>query len=458
MPQGTPKIWSPANAPHIWVPRFKLSEIPDIPDIPGMGLTRLGGGRGGGGKGGGGKGGSGGGGKGGGGKPGGDGSVQTIWMDDKFTTADAAPLASAAEPTGIRKLNDTGNRLSTSSARLVVATGGTAWTDPQVAWEDANDAPFTRTGGRAFYWKGLFNAPAADSQNLLIGWATAGAYPRAQADTKHAFLFRQPGNNATSGLITYDGSGAGSAGQKWTSAQEYELLVVLRPTAGAYALIKGGEYADWTLYHVFPEGTDASMVPVFINGGGSFTALSADRCAVIDLQDTAWATQYGLVSASQIGNLPVGTQLALGTSRCFLEFTITTVPSAGNVIRIAVFYEDSDNYYFLETNNAGKGTFHSRIAGVESLLTQTSDGWFDNPGQASFIALTQDNDTPDGAFLERCFRVHRAADWPMTSITHQSVNTGWNQDARVITLGGGAAIQDFRVYPVNPTVTFPAGF
>lgn len=178
---------------------------------------------------------------------------------DQFTTAASAPLASPREcepgPGQLTIVDVEANTLSIAGGKLAyVAQASAIW-----GKQTARGAGVTRTAGRTLIGD---VTPANTNMITEFGWFQSATPPVT------SFAFESGGYYVTvNGEISSIPTTANfPLIGNYTSA-EYQLAHVLRAT-GAFLLIKGGIYTDWTLLFVRNTGTAGTMYPLFTNFTG----------------------------------------------------------------------------------------------------------------------------------------------------------------------------------------------
>lgn len=188
----------------------------------------------------------------------------TYLLYDAFTTDRAAGAVngttseSPVETGGgvLRTVVDTGSKLTISGGLLTFASGAAASGDPG-HWH----ALVTRAAGLTLI--GQVTTPSSTVTTLLeFGWDTDQA-----GILNDAFSF-----NASGSLLVRAPAATTLAIAPWQASTTYSLAVALR-SAGAFFLIKGGAFANWTMLWSYSTGT-GNQYPAIIEkvGGNSFTA------------------------------------------------------------------------------------------------------------------------------------------------------------------------------------------
>ena len=174
-------------------------------------------------------------------------------LRDEFTTDRAAGAVNgtAAEPgPGTRAAVDTESKLTLSGGDAVFAGQKTsaAYGDPGL-WLSA----FTRAAGRIFCAQVTQNDTLSKQFITGISSGQSGAVGDGFALNGNS-LFLRPGTNLRVGDYAFN--------------TDYQLAFVLRAT-GAFAMIKGGAFTDWTLLYPLVVGTTATVYPGLSNYNGT---------------------------------------------------------------------------------------------------------------------------------------------------------------------------------------------
>lgn len=276
-------------------------------------------------------------------------SVPYLLGKFKFTTDQAAPLASPyteGGAVGSLTLTDTGNKLSISGGTLRVAAATVNWTDPR-----AVGTGLTRQAGRALLFTGQVDTDS--NAQWMVGWATGTG--GGTAALVHAWYI---GNTVSLGPLYWFGTAnLSSLSSALSLGTAYEVAVVLRST-GAFLLQKVS--GVWTLLWVDPSTSTATMYPTTATGGNALAArLALPRVA--DLP-APWNGDYGIATQRLAGARSAG-DTGAHTANCLLDWTETTIPSAGTTdFRFRV--QDASNYWQLTISSTGALTLNEVVAGT----------------------------------------------------------------------------------------------
>jgi len=194
------------------------------------------------------------------------------------------------------------------------------------------------------------------------------------------------------------GSGKNSVGS-YTSGTTYKIAIVLR-TTGAYWLIKGGAYLNWTLLWMGEVRNDATVYPVLNNYNGTWTCdfigiprltwlptaaafdsfsrdngtLGNSEVCGPDGQSTtqaAWNNQIGTLEV--VSNQAGATALSGGRAIATLDMgkadvlVMAKLTRSGGLVGIVLRYVDADNYIYA-LHNGTNAQLIKRVASSETTL------------------------------------------------------------------------------------------
>lgn len=279
-------------------------------------------------------------------------------LRDEFTTTEAAPMVSprTCEPgPGTLTLVDTTNKLSIAGGKLVFAANATG--DPGV-W----GASVSRVTGRMVY--------------AVLSGSYSGVFAMGQDNNQAGGLgLDQFRLNSTNLQVTNQSA---ASGVTLSASTVYELAVVARGV-GAWYLIRGGSFTDWTLLYMTAESS-ANFYPAL---SGGTQAVEVDNFTVRDI-GSPWNDDYGVVTdrvSSPVANDEV-THEADGA----VEFTWT--PASSEVLELDVRRSDADNRWIVRCDQAG-GTIRliERNAGTETQRASNSQTWTAGTGYRIVVLM-----------------------------------------------------------------------
>lgn len=177
------------------------------------------------------------------------GAVVAYTLYDVFTTNRAAgavngttsesPVSTGGGVT--RAVTDTTNKLSINSGRALFAGSVTDFRDPRLTY-----AATTRTSGRVLIV--LINSLNITIDRAMFGWSASQS---TQATMEGLYL--------NQGIIV-QWSGNLTTGVPYSASTDYQYAIVLRST-GAWYFIKGGAFANWTLFWISSANSTATLYP-----------------------------------------------------------------------------------------------------------------------------------------------------------------------------------------------------
>lgn len=269
-------------------------------------------------------------------------------LADEFTTNAVAPLTSprTCEPTGNLTLVQTDGQFSIASNKLVIP----AQTTP--TWSDLgfrHVAGFARAAGKALFF--VWNHTTANLS--LIGWAVASAISDTANSEGEAYFV---GDNDLR-FVANAANPVASLIVSFAASTDYRIAVVLRGT-GSFIFVKGGTFSEWTLAWVGHIGTTATLYPRLVNRS-SVATLDSFRLAQMGVPFT---TDYGLATSQLAGARSAG-DLFTHEGNCLIEFTTTTIPSAGQ-IEVRFRIQDTTNYWQVTIDSTGALDLDEVVAGT----------------------------------------------------------------------------------------------
>jgi hypothetical protein len=279
-----------------------------------------------------------------------------LLLKDEFTTDDDAPMTTprTAEPgPGTMTVIDTGNQLSTMAGKLHAASA-TGTGDPR-----AYGSVKVRAAGLAGISKVTTNSA------IIWGWHSAtSAYPQKGAFQK---------NGTTLQLIP------GSAVGVVAANTDYETAIVLR-SAGAFFLIKGGAFTDWTLLYVNKILTDANVYH-------GFAAVAGTMDVYYDIEanlGAPWNSDYGIATA-RTASAGVGDTIT-STADAVIESTWTAV--TGETYELSVRRTDDDNRWIIRGSQGDSTIKLIKVEAASESEVGTAACAFTNGLAARFIVVT----------------------------------------------------------------------
>lgn len=328
-----------------------------------------------------------------------------------------------------------------------------------------NDGSFSITSGKlAFTAQSTpvfgdqgFKGDTAFVRNAGLVFFTTLTATTVIANNRGYYGFAQDGNLNTTSLTSssmYALNSAGIAGGidarigsstnlnvgTYTISTEYQYAIVVNHR-GAFHFIKGGVLTDWTLLWKASTNTTTPVYPSFINYllAGSFglwrvallptnTTYPVPALGTRDLDLSTPGTGTGTSSIAS----PAAGNTFVHTADTLIEFTLTTMPSSGN-IDIRFRKQDGSNYWYLRITAAGALSLIEVHPGID--VRATAAGVLSGGEK---ITLKVNNETITGYY-------NGTQAWSYASATNfKTATTG-----EINSLGTGGAITNFTAKTLN---------
>lgn len=348
----------------------------------------------------------------------------TFLYREQFTADESAPLATprtAAPGPGSFVLVQTDGQFSTSGGKLVFPAQTTAATGDQGI---RSSATLTRTAGLAMSARISTNAV---NKTFNVGFSTSSAVPSL---TTNATQCMSAGS--LSSRITANVANVQVPCGDFAINTEYDLCVVLL-ASGALYLIRGGAYLDWTLLYVDSSVSSATLYSFF----GNYNAVGTLDNWVVAQLGAPLTDSANLLTDSEAGTVALSTTFS-HEANFLLLFTVTTLPSAGEII-VAVRQQDASNRWEIRISDAGVLRLMQVTAG-----SATQRGTASNVvnGSNVFVSMLAGiayviNMTTATYFTSNYFRYASAT-------AYATQTTGVVAD-----LATGGVISNLKTYPMN---------
>ncbi len=304
-------------------------------------------------------------------------------LRDRFAVDQAAPLPGTrvAAP-GSLSIVDSESKLSIGGGRLLFASKALpAWSDPGFY-----GPALARVAGRTLLARVRLDLATKECVFTWNNSAAAPSYNTGEA----SLLFNNAG-----GLSDLAGIAASNVAF-YAAATEYDVALVLRG-AGAFAFIRGGAFADWTLLWVRRKGTAATLYPSWADASATGWI---DDLRVADLP-APFNTDYGLATNRLVS--PAAGAATTSTANAVIEWSFTFNGTLG---RLAVRRTDANNRWLINAQGDGKLQLVEHNAGVATIRI-TADSIFAS-GTAYRVVLVQEgnvyrvyvNDTHRGSYTD----------------------------------------------------------
>ena len=342
-------------------------------------------------------------------------------LRDEFTTPDAAPIGTAGERTaepgpGTLTFTENDGTWATSGGVLeYTAQITTTYGDLEAQIGGAR----TRAAGLNLIV--LNDNFTAALEGHWCGWykISSGVNPTLSANVEcHTWFYHTNGMYCRS-------LGDGDSQENWENSTDYDLAFVLRGSGGFW-LIKGGEWAEWTVVWVDNLQSSATVYPMYsvAKGDGTVDSLRIAQLA------TPWDTDNGIATDIEAGAVAASTTFT-HEADCLIEFIVTTVPSADN---IDVFFrvQDASNYWIARVTTGGALQLIEVVAADGG--TQRGTGGTVTDGER--IVIIADDETISGY-------ADNTKAWSYTSAANFKTETAGEVDA----LGTGGVVSDLITWP-----------
>lgn len=337
----------------------------------------------------------------------------TFLLRDDFLTDASAPLASprTAEPgPGTLTFVDTASQLSIAGGEIVPSAQTAGALDPLI-----HMAGYARQAGRVFTARvKRVSAFAGNDASPQMGWATAAG---GGISTYTGLIFVASSMNILRYSATSTATGIVAASDAF-----YNFHFILRST-GSFVIV--GNTLEW----VENAGSNATMYPAIAASAASRMPAGVDTFRVLDLP-APFNSDFGLATQRLAGSVAAGTTFT-HEANCVIEWTQTTVPSAGET-EVFIRVQDASNYWRVMVTSAGTFILYEVVAGTPtsraSAATVVSNG--------HRIVIVADGTTIRG-YSNNVLR------WTYSSASNFATETDGELDA----LGTGGAVSDVVAWP-----------
>lgn len=279
-------------------------------------------------------------------------NANPVWLlDDQFTTAESAPLASprTAEPTGTLTLVQTDGQFSISSNKLNFPAQSTpVWGDQGLY----RASTFTRAAGLVLFGKLNFSINGGSSGFLGFGNGSGVSFSNIAGEA----IFPLPGSGWALLLPT---SGNRIVAGIPAAATNYDLAVIARST-GYYFLIKGGAFTNWSLLWA-SKTNSANLAPTFGNAGNTGTL---DRFSVRQMAND-WLN-VNPIATSVLAGARSASDTFTHETNANIEWIQTTLPTALNTL-MDCWQQDVDNKWEISISNVGTISLTEIVATVPTV-------------------------------------------------------------------------------------------
>lgn len=342
--------------------------------------------------------------------------ISTWYVNDTFSTDDAAPLGSprTAEPgPGSWTVAENDGELSISGGALNLPDQATAALGDLML---VGASGLTRAAGLAMatratatesgnvYLCGFLNDPAGNATSTfdeLVHLSSSIAIRSAEGDLAKSITIANHTNTA------------------------FKYAVILR-AAGAF-FVRDGQ--------LFAVNNAANAATVYPNIQ-AYTAVSTLDYAKIGQLGGPWLDTYGPGALHTSGSIAASTAFT-HEANCLIYFTVTNRGTAGSSI-IKFRVQDASNYWKLTIASDGSADLTEVVAGAETSRGTAVAGVFTN-GERGYISCGFDSDNKIGVGDSAAERIN------YTSATNFATATS----GVVATLATDAVLSNLEIYPVD---------
>lgn len=354
-----------------------------------------------------------------------------------FTPAESAPLASPyteSGAVGALTLVQTDGQFSASGGAMAFPSQGSPVEGDLGFYSGAG---LSRLAGRVLQMTINLSSVAANKYVRVLNWTSNPRVPtsaQVSGDLEASVLFS---TTSTDGILYRRGAVFPVVAPVVTIsvATDYQLALALR-NAGAFLLIKGGVFANWTLLWVDDAGSVATLYPMVSNFS---LAGTLDNFRVTDLS-APWSTDFGIATQRLAGARSTGDTFS-HEANCHIEFIATTLPSS-SVISLRFRSVDNNNFWKVNIGTTGTLSLVEQVAGVDT-TRGTAASVVANSHRVVIIA---DGTTIRG-YSNNVLR------WTYSSASNFQTATA----GELTTLGTGGAVSDIVSWPRTLTGAALAG-
>ncbi len=219
---------------------------------------------------------------------------------------------------------------------------------------------FARASGLVFYCT-VTTSTISDRCQVGFDAQTTGGTDRFAS----AMFFRESG-----ALRVYD-EAAQPLVEAYAELYKYEVAIVLR-SVGAFYYIKGGLFTNWELVWVgVSEASSPMYARILINTlAGLVTTHDTMRVSQLS---APWTDDYGIATDRLAGARSAGDTFT-HEADCLLEYTVDTLPTSTNRIRVALRRQDADNYWHNRVESTGQVNLYEVVSGSPALRAASGAG------------------------------------------------------------------------------------
>lgn len=275
----------------------------------------------------------------------------TFLLRDEFTTNEAAPLASphTAEPgPGVWNITQLDGQFSIASGELINSAQATpAINDLRLVSQSA----YARAAGLCLMTEIRGEIGSGSSRTFIPTFSSSSTNT---TNDIGRVSWVEGGN-----VFQFVASGQ-VANLPTASRSIYYQIAIVQKAAGASLFVKGGAFSEWTLLWTFNAGT-TSPGYVHVNPFESISFVKWVRLIGLAANGfSVWSDDYGIATQRVAGSVSAG-QAFTHEANCLIEYTVTTVPSAGTM-QVDFRQQDDSNKWAIQINSSGDISLQEYVA------------------------------------------------------------------------------------------------
>lgn len=276
---------------------------------------------------------------------------------EEFSIARSSPIAGEYNPDpgpGILEIRDNSNQCNISNGEMVVPASATFANPAAILYSDNA----TLVAGMTSWIEAYYTAVLGDFR-MNMGMSLGAFNP------SHAY-FVSTGNILT--IAPAPEPSLQDTGEAIPAVNTAFRLIHIKRNTGTYYLFSVSPYTNYKLLRIEDTFADPPAGTALCNG---FTTSTITRyiknMAFIDLVGSGygvpWSDQYALSTSRYAGSVSAG-QTFTHPADCWIRWTQTTLPNAGQETHIRFRIQDASNYWFIKVTNAGVFSLNEVVAGV----------------------------------------------------------------------------------------------
>lgn len=268
-------------------------------------------------------------------------------LRDEFTTAQSAPLAGTrnCEPgPGTLTISDSGNKLSISGGKLI-SNGTTALANPIIS----TPSRLSRVNGNSFLWDFTTTGGTTATNALALGFRDVVGNPLLNSVLLNSMNIV---DNSVTTLLGESG---------FSNSTNYKICLSLR-SSGAFYLIKGGIFTNWTLLWASRNNSAALIYAILAGQVSSVFVYNFEKFLQFQMSGD-WSTDYGIATSYTAS--PTNGITSTMSANGIINFTWT--PVAAETLDIQVRRTDDNNTWIIRSSQSGSTIkIFEKVLGVET--------------------------------------------------------------------------------------------